>query len=406
MRRAVSVTVGLISAAALIAGCTSGSDGQSGEASRSSAATSSSATGALDTGTFSTTARGPFGTKTIDDLPALESQRLAEFTTLPQEIDSRFTQAALPFGATVNRIAVNDFLGGGTAVATAAIQNKMGAGFYASAGQAPQKTEPVASMTHGVMRFKTPADAARGAQAIFDALLASKEDRFGGAKEPAQKITIPSLPNSLVLRQPNATLPGTTALTAHSSYVIADLFVEPTNENNAARDLKRSLDLQIPLLDKFPLTKTGPNAQIVQDQNKILIYTLPNPKARTALNDGVFGPRGFAFAYDTPLTVIQQLKTAGVEHIASAGSNVFRAATPEQAQQLMADRIAFYGGDAAASPPGLSSAKCTSDGASNNHCWIANGRYLGEVQQQDLKTAQQAISAEYKILQSADQNQN
>ncbi|KQS00707.1 hypothetical protein ASG12_07535 [Williamsia sp. Leaf354] len=407
------MTAVLIGAVMVVAGCSSGSTNRTDGSARPAASTASSApsesasaAGPLDTGTYATTARAPFGTANGDELPELESQRLAEFVTLPQEIDNRFTQAALPFGAVVNTAAATDLLGGADAAA-AAIGNKLIAGFYGSASAPKDKADQsVASITHGVIRFKTPADADRAGQAIYTAMLAARTDRFDNPQPAPQKVAIPTLAGSLVLRYSNPRLPGYTALTVHKSYLVVDQFVEPPTENNAARALRRSLDLQIPLLDRFPATATGSGANIVKDQNKVLIYALSNPNPRTALNDGVFGPRGFAFASDKPLEVVQQLQDAGAEHTAVAGTIVFRAATAQKAQKLFSQRVAFFATDPAASPQGLPSAKCISDGATKNICWIVNGRYIGEAQNQDLKAAQQAISAQYKVLLTADQNAN
>lgn len=408
MRRAFVAMSGLVGAAVLVAGCTSGSSSSDGP--QSSAAASSSASQQLDTGTFATTARAPFGVAKADEIPPLESQRLAEFTTLPQEIDLRFSRPSYPLGALVNSESVNDLFGlssSDTSVSGAAVGAGLTSGYYGSAGD-PSSTadKPSASITHGVMRFTSPETATKAAQGMYDALRTTAKTK---ASDPTsyQPLSDPTLPNSLALQSPASAgggkLKGVTALTVHRSYVIVDLFVEPPTENNGVRALRRSLDLQIPLIDRFPATPLK-GGSVQQDQNKILIYALQNPNPRTALNDGVYGPRGYAFTRNNQVQSMQQFEAAGAEHTAVAGTTVFRASTQSAANTLFNQLLAADGSAPVASPPGLSSAKCLGDGDANT-CYVQVGRYIGQSQTNpDLKTSQQQISAQYKILQVADQS--
>jgi hypothetical protein len=397
----------------VLAGCSTGSTGD--DAQPSSAAASSSATGALDTGTFATTARAPFGVARGPQLPALESQRLAEFVTLSQEIDARFSRASLPLGALVNTRSINDLFGlagDEQSVSTAAIDNRLAAGFYGTAGE-PGGTAlaPGASATHGVIRFSTPADAQKAARAMYDALLAGPRDITGKPRAAGVPVTDPTLPDSLVFTLPAQgqgpeMLKSTTALTTRAGYVIVDVFVEPQSENGGIAAIRRSLALQIPLIDRFPATPTR-GGQVQQDQDKILIYTLTNPDPRTALNDGVFGPRGYAFTQDNQQRVMQQLVAAGAEHIAVSGTTVFRAKTPEAAETLMGQLVGGGSTAAAQPPPGLPSAKCLAGSTGVlSDCFVQVGRYIGEAAAEDLTQAHQKISAQYRILQNADQNAN
>lgn len=408
MRKALVAVSGLVGATVLVAGCASSSS--SNDSPQSSGAASSSANQQLDTGTFATTARAPFGVAKTEDIPPLESQRLAEFTTLPEEIDTRFSRASYPIGALVNSVSVNDMFGLSTtdkSVSGKAVGAGLTSGYYGSAGDPASTVDaPSASITHGVMRFTSAQTAAQAAQGMYDALRTTAKTKTGDPTS-YQPFTDPALPNSLVLQSPASAgggkLKGLTAITAHRSYVIVDLFVEPPTENNGVRDLRRSLDLQIPLIDRFPATPLK-GGSIQQDQNKILIYALQSSNARTALNDGVFGPRGFAFtSQNGQIKTMQQLEAAGAEHTAVAGTTVFRASSTSAATTLLNERLADEQSPAA-SPPGLPAAKCF--GAADSYaCYVQVGRYIGQSQSNpDLKTSQQQISAQYKILQSADQN--
>ena len=58
------------------------------------------------------------------------------------------------------------------------------------------------------------------------------------------------------------------------------------------------------------------------------------------------------------------------------------------------------------SPPGFPTATCLKDDTKSNQfvCMMTLGRYYAQVEGQTLQSAQQAVSAQYLILTTADQN--
>ncbi|MBC2637835.1 MULTISPECIES: hypothetical protein [unclassified Rhodococcus (in: high G+C Gram-positive bacteria)] len=71
------------------------------------------------------------------------------------------------------------------------------------------------------------------------------------------------------------------------------------------------------------------------------------------------------------------------------------------------DDLTAPGGAAAPVPAGLPGAKCLAKDTTSgeeNYCYVVNGRYMGEAGGLDKKDVDQQISAQYLILEHADQN--
>lgn len=411
MRRAFVAVSGLVGAAVLLAGCTSGSSGSDSPQSSFSAASSSSQQ--LDTGTFATTVRKSFGVSTTDtNLLALESQRMAEFVSLPQQIDERLsnsTYAGRPYGATSTVGSIKQlFAADNSAIPKAVQDNNYLAGMFGSAKTTTPDTPttPVRELTHGVIRFLAPADATKAGQAIADAYGSAPAD-FADPKVPPTRQTFASLPDTTVFKTAQVANKSTwLAITVHRYFVIVDRLYTANGENIESF-VQRSLAEQIPLIDRFPLTlPTKGGAKIQQDQNKILVYTLANPNPSSDLNDGIYGPHGIAFQYNGSVTVMRQLEAAGVAHVASAGTNVFRAATPDKAatvQRQLVESYTKYGSSTESGAPGVPGSACIYQ-RNTFVCYVTVGRYVGEVAQGDQTQAHQQLAAQYKVLLQADQN--
>lgn len=391
----------VIAAVAFAAGCTSGSPSDRQE--------SSAPPPSLDTGTYATTPRGPFGVVRGDELSVLESQRMADFTTLPREIDNTLTKAGLLNAPLVSEGKIKNLFSDRDKVANVAIRSGLVAGWVGSA----KTPNGDASLNHGLMRFAAPDAATKAAQAIADAVQANPVPFLDKLGPPSNRESNAALPGSVVLVDPPqagdaARVQTTTAITAYRSYLIVDVYSVTLGEADPTDEvLRRSLDLQKPLIDRFPTTPLK-GGSVVKDQDKLLIYTIKDAQPLSLSNDGVFGPRGWAFGSDDPLKLIQQLQAAGVKHIADGGTNVYRTATPGQAktlQQQLADTDTTLSSiwEKETGPAAIPDVMCGGD--VNLHiCRVAVGRYIGEALQQDPRDAKREIAAQYKILLQADQS--
>ncbi len=402
-----------------LAACTSSTDGISVAASSpvagSSAPSASSTainTAQLDTGTYPTSPSAPFGFATAPDpeIVGAEGQRLAEFVSLPSEIDPEMTEPGLPTGVVFGTGDLTKVFAS-TPVADAAGVRGLVTGFFTSAGQPRKKvSDKTRSLTQLVLRYNSPAAAAAAATAMNRASV-SRPANGGIAFAPAP---LADLPGTLVSRA-GGQFPGMRAFTAHNSYVISTAVVAPPGQERAMESIVRTaVAQQVPLIDKFPATPIVPGtpSRIKLDQNKILIYAIPETDGQMlgGLARGVYGPRGMASVAGPE--ILKTLQDNGSEHNAVWRSTVYRATTDEDASDILdklVEQDLAAGYTRGESPRGLPTATCvTQDTASGqqNNCYVAEGRYVGATYDRDAAKARQMISAQYLILTKADQTAN
>lgn len=418
--RTLLATTAAITCITGLTACTSTTDG-TGVAASSSGASASTATSAsstavntaqLDTGTYPTSPSAPFGFATAPDpeIVGAEGQRLAEFVTIPSEIDPEMTDVGLPTGVVFGTNNLRSVFAS-KAVADAAGVKGLVTGFFTSAGQPKKKiSDKTRSLTQLVLRYNSPAAANTAAIAMNNASIARPADGEI-AFAPA---TIANLPGTLVSRA-SGQFPGMRSFTAHNSYVISTgVAVPPGQEGSAESIIRTAVAKQIPLIDRFPATPIVPGvkSRIKLDQNNILIYAIPETDGQMlgGLTRGVYGPRGMA-SVEGP-EILTTLQDNGSEHNAVWRSTVYRATTESDASEILTklvDRDLAAGYSRGGSPAGLPTATCvTQDTASGqqNNCYVAEGRYIGATYDRDAAKARQMISAQYLILTKADQTAN
>lgn len=420
MRTAILGAVLVVSVATLTACTSESTSGQPRSESSSSSASASADTRPIDTGTYSTEPRAlakPTASKR--DLQRVESQRMAEFTTLPAEVDPTMTAtggsgAGWENGDAFRLFFVNDDR------PLAALQKLPSVGFIggfhsgASDPDHPGFAIPQASLKTGVMRFTSAAAAATGARTIVGSRTAPLAADSGDT--PFKPLALPSMPGTLgSIGTDGADSPVIlSAITPYKGYVILQEFTIKSDRQAAATALlPRGLALQKALIDKFPATPASSNQydSIVVDQNKILLYTLPDADSTSDINDSVLGPRGIAAGASDPLGTMQLLTDVGSLHNATALTTVYRAETAEGAQKILAlgtegSAAKVVDAKPAASPPGLPQATCITTNNNRPICYVAVGRYVGQAFGDDLDDSHRQISAQYKILLKADQNAN
>jgi hypothetical protein len=407
------IPASLLTAGLLMTACSTETDG-------TSVAASSSATEApvdlalLDPGNYPTEPAAPYGTATTENILDVEGQRLAEFVTLPFEVDPELTEVSMP--TMVIRSAKNLDVVLSPGVGTGPANGKMLYGYVSTASTPVANSKEVdRALVQMVLRYSDPAAAAAGAAEMHNALINNPDPAL---KEAPEKVG--TLPNTLISSSGTADEVSLNAFTAHGDYVIYTWASAPTAEKDwTSTSVATALDLQEPLVDKFPATPTkeqngGKSAMPEIDQNDILIYAVPEEDADAGLgNDmAVYGPRGMAHRSTNPALTYDTLTDAGAMHNAQYKTIVYRAATPEDAQEIsdvfIEDLIKSDGYAPAPSPPGLPAATCvtkdTTDGT-QDYCYVTNGRYVGEASALDDRTdLDQLISAQYLIFEKADQD--
>ncbi|MDH6287978.1 DUF7373 family lipoprotein [Rhodococcus opacus] len=406
--------------AVLLAGCSNADTTAepTGKSGGDQTATASVDPAALDTGSYPTSPAPEFGRATQETILDVDGQRLAEFTVVPFEIDPELTSVKMP--TMVMRSGKNLGVVLSDAAGDIAHNHQMLYGYVSTAATPTTKTtDPSRSVVQAVMRFNNPEDAAATAREIHQNLLTVDD---GTGLETAENIDI--LPNTLVSTGQTIFDAGpevsVNAFTPHGDYLLYTWAKAPAADKDwTAEAVAKSLQLQEPMIDQFPATPTraqngGQSAQLPMiDQDKVLIYALPEEDAQAQLGDDMaaYGPRGMAHRSTNPPLTYKILTDAGSDHNAVYKTTVYRAKDDAGAETILTE---FYndllaeGFTAAPTPQGLPDAKCATKDTVNgtqDYCMVANGRYVGEASGTDnKKDVDQQISAQYLIFEHADQN--
>lgn len=410
----------LACAGALLTGCSAAGSADGEPAAKSGGDNAAVDPAGLDTGSYPTDPAPEYG-PAGDAIIEVEAQRLTEFTVAPFEVDpglTKFAQPTMGLRAEGNlSVIINNN--------AADIAEKHGFLYgrsVAASTPVPKVTDPERSIVHAVMRFDTAEGAAAAAREIHTNLTTVPAELGGGAPEKPETIAI--LPNTLVSTSEHSYQKGpevsVNALTAHGTYVIYTYANAPADQKDwTATAVAKALDLQGPLIDKFPATPTKeqrgdkPAELPMVDQDKILIYAIPEEDADSQLGDdmAVYGPRGMSHNSTNPPLTYRVLTETGSEHNARYKTTVYRASDDEGAQKIMNEfnnDLTSQGYTEAPSPQGLPDARCVTKDTTQgtmDYCMIANGRYVGEASSlNDKKDVDQQISAQYLILTKADQN--
>ncbi|OZC42702.1 hypothetical protein CH289_27070 [Rhodococcus sp. RS1C4] len=411
-------------AGAVLAACGTDSDTTSGEPVAKSggdtASTSSSVDPAtLDTGSYPTSPAPEFGRATEENILDVETQRLAEFVVAPFEVDPTLVSVKMPTMVIRSSQNIGVVINGGAS--DIAKNNGLLYGYVSTAATPTAAiTDPSKSVVQMVLRFNTPDGAAAVAQQIHTDLTTVDSDDTG--LDTPENIDI--LPNTLVSTSEHSFDAGPTvsvnALTAHDDYLLYTYASAPADQKDwTAKAIATALEQQGPLIDQFPAQPTkdqngGQSAEFpLIDQDKILIYALPeeDPQAQSGNDMASYGPRGMAHQSTNPPLTYRVLKETGSEHNAVYKTNVYRASDDAGASTIVEEfhtDLTSQGYTDAPTPQGLPDAVCVTKDTVNgtqDYCMVTVGRYVGEAFGRDNKIdVDQQISAQYLILQQADQN--
>lgn len=374
-------------------------------------------TSTLDTGDYPTRAFDP-GRADDTTIITYEAQRLADYVLPPWQIDPILRERSDP----TMPIRSTSELGWtiGRNVTSAPENDYVLYGFASSAAEPRAPGDPEGrSLVQVVLRYVDPGSAAAAAAAIHQKY--QEASNSAGRYVPT---SLPGKPDVFALRgrqrDGNQTLVVFTPI--NDTIVYSYLTFPPTESEWANRTAGSAIDRQSELIASYRgrPTKQQRGGKTIgypeRDPHKVLRYTIPvdketveKPKNGSA--NGVYGLRGLTHFESDPAQRYEALDQAGVKYQARAKTRVYRAASDDQARTLV-DRLTrqmttgqgFVPGE---SPPGLSTARCvrsdTSDGR-RHQCFVRVGRYVGEVAGlDDQKDVWQRTSAQYMILQEADQ---
>jgi hypothetical protein len=297
----------------------------------------------MDTGAYETAASHPYGTAGADrsSQAVLESQRLADFTVGPWQVDDkiRFRSGVLdtgitgvmPDAATIARAKaladpVVDVIGAHGLVAGFSTLRLTGRGADQARG-----------LQNMVLRFPDPAAAAAAAGEM-------------AAKDPGPAGASPPLPMPIV-SHPEALATGydladrthiVHSFTAHGPYVLIQIAQAADDILGMKPDLlvQGVLDQQTSLIDKFVPTPLDKMADLPLDPTgQLLAHTLQSPDKKLPSNVGAWQPTGWLHFEDDPVTAAAMFKTVGVDAIGQRRATVYQTRNEDSATQ-MADQLA------------------------------------------------------------------
>jgi hypothetical protein len=374
------------------------------------------APGTPDPGKYRTSPQPAFGNAGSESMGRIvEGQRMAEFVTLPGEIDPQLTVlAGLSTYVIKNATATKNLLG--EKQVAVAEQHNMVVGFSTSR-HTPGNLTQNKSIVHAVLRFPDADAAKQAAQEISQAGLEPTVDGkpiSWGVKRPTN---IDILPNTFVAISAEPNKDGrvvTEAVTAHGDYVLYDWVEAPEADKDwQATVIAKSLSLQGPAIDKFPATPVADLPNLPIDIDGVLVNTVPPVDGKRRTNQlAVYGPHGAAHFQSEGLQNLQDFTETGTTRIATDATTVYRVEAAKGATELFTRWVEEYTGTPSdptdvpwtkiAGPAGVPDVQClsnsTTTGTAIYYCLVQKGNYVGETGGTEEADVKQRITAQYMIL--------
>jgi serine/threonine kinase PknH len=362
----------------------------------------------LDTGKYNTKPRPLAGPTTLEEGRFLDAFHLAEGVANPYEVDPVLDHI---YGNPMPdpKVAATTISGTGTPL-TQPVLEKYGA-ITAYTVEALNKRLPEFSRDKNgelllVMVTSFPNDdAAAHAAAEMDAV------DFAVNKEN-QAVSIPGYPQTKAhIRPGSPSIGSTTATGRFVSSVLARSDANPKLPYLSQR-VKRTLDLQVPLLDKLITALEPALTALPLDPDRMLsrlFVSAEEPKISAEF--GSQGPRAAVLCEDTGARKQGLFDQAGVDRCAfSNDSSLVRTKDEATATAMLpkfaeSERPEFIDHDIAP-PDGLKDAKCFeqkqeiwSDNANARFvCYVSYGRYIASVISNEEKDVHQRAAAQYALL--------
>ena len=350
----------------------------------------------LDPGRYPTKPREALGV-TGDPLlgVVVEAQRMANHVVGPWEVDPALT-GSFAFGAVAMPTAETLALIGPMDIAAAAGRHNMVNAFASARTQENRRI-----LLNAVLRFNDEGAASAAAADMGEAAMGQQ-----GADGPARKQEIAGHPEAqansyTTVDRSTGRWNAVRSFFAHGPYVLMQLAQSTENAEQAAQLVARSLDLQVPEIDKFRATDPAEFADINLDPSGLLARTIPlEGQDPSFAKNATYEQRGALHFQSDAARSAKLFDDTGVDLVAMADTNVYQARDADGAKGVV---DAFY---AEVSPtarpanavPDMPGSKCLglSDGAF--YCLAAADRYALEVSAPTLLAAQQMTAAQYIML--------
>lgn len=362
----------------------------------------------LDVGSYNTKPRPLPGPTTTEQGKFLEAYRLAEGVVNPYDVDPVLDHV---YGsATPDPAAAATTISGTGTPLTQPVLEKYGMITAYIVQGVSKRIQDFAREKFGdvllVMVTSFPNDdAAAKAAAEMDAV----DFAVNSENRPAQ---IPGHAKAKAHYRPGSPSIGATM---PSGRLVVSVIVRSDENDNVAfltQRVKRTLDLQTPLMDKvIPSVAIGVTSLPLDPDRMLSRLFVPAEQPQVSSTFGSMGPHAANFCADSPVRKDGLFEQADVDRCAfSTEGQLLRARDEASAKALLPKIIdavrAEYIDHDVASPEALSDARCVeqkaeivADNANGRFvCFVSFGRYIGSVWSNEEKDAQQRAAAQYAIL--------
>lgn len=360
---------------------------------------------ALDTGDYPTEPRDkPFKT-TAENINSVEAQRLAEYTVLPFEVDPDLTDTTMSQVTVVTA----GTTGGVDKVLNDSAEkiphefDRVLYGFHTQASKLKENNQsPLELVRLASLRFPDNASANAAAEAL---------EQFWTENYSRTSGKIDVLPKTIVSTKGPQSM---ASMTVHNDFLIFTwLMGAPDGLDWLTTTTAKLVAEQSKMLDKFPAADLNdPSTWPEMDQNNIMKYAMDTQSGGMGYN-GIYSPRGIAHTALHPKLSFDLLTEAGSQYNAGGGSEVYRAKDNIGAESIfegLTDAHRSIDGFTEESvPQGLEDTDTlcqTHPLKAGTYCLTVVGRYVALWAAADPTEAHQHISAQYAILQQADQSAN
>ncbi|HZC51584.1 MAG TPA: hypothetical protein VE441_03680 [Mycobacterium sp.] len=367
----------------------------------------------LDPGNYPIAPQSPLGNAGSDhDGRLVEGRRMADYVVGPWQADAGLSNR----GSSSAAVVIEDFQQLSHVTWTPIVGGAFGLPFvvgFMSERQAPGP-DPQTTLRNAVLRFAGPAAASTAAQGMYAKAMGMP--RVPSATpivtEPERAVPIPGHPDAtaalLTFQEGAQTVRELSVFTAHGPYVLVQVARCAAGADCEAPLAARTLDLQIPLIDKFSPTSADQFAALPRDPTGLVARTLPLPPDQaTSTTGAAYQVAGALHLEDNPSRIGPALTTAGVDIVSTSLTTVHQAKDAASAQtlsQAYSDSAAATTAAQGAAPvPGLPQSRCTRVAGASGlvpHFWCVAtaGRYAIKAVARQLDTAHQQIAAQYRML--------
>lgn len=369
------------------------------------AATSSPAAAQLDPGNFPTTPQPPMGTAGTEFVgKLLDAQRMAGFVIGPWEVDPRLN-VDYPSGPMVLKESGAIFGVGAPQAVTDALDRHGFVNGFTSSRQVDASSNFNTILRNSVIRFADPAAAAAAAA---DTMQAESQQSAGGSLPNA--VVIPGHPDALATNytwtQNDTHVEWKTnivSFTPHGPYVLLQQ-VESTDSLEAGLAIAtKTLDLQIPLIDKFTPTAATDFPTLPRDPSGQLARTLMKPEKGLGVTENATYDRRGQLQFDSnPVATSQVFDQTGTDLSTRGLTTVYRAADAASAGRVVdafAGQAAPLTKGAVTPVSGVPGSRCQAlAGSGGTYCLATADRFAIELTAAQPAAATQMLTAQYLML--------